>query len=260
MSDPGRPRVVLLAGRGASSNTVYHALCDMADVVAVIEEDPPSNVKLVKRRVKRLGLLPVIDQVVFITVVSRILRFTSEHRADAIRKEHGLRVTPIPTNVVEAVSSINDPSVMECLRTHRPDVVVVNGTRIIKRHVLECIEAQFINTHTGITPAYRGVHGGYWALAEGKPDLAGVTVHYVDAGIDTGKVISQALIHPTPEDNFHTYPVLQLAAALELLQKAVLDTCHHGSQLMEPLSNTSRLYYHPGFSQYLISRFRDGVR
>ena len=117
MSEQARPRVVLLAGRGASSNTVYHALCDMSDVVAVIEEDPPSKVTLVKRRIKRLGLLPVIDQVLFITVLSRILRLTSKGRVEVIRTEHGLRATPIPTDVLEAVPSINEPSVMERHRT-----------------------------------------------------------------------------------------------------------------------------------------------
>ena len=63
----------------------------------------------------------------------------------------------------------------------------------------------------GITPLYRGVHGAYWALAEGRRDLCGVTVHRVDAGIDTGEVLAQVLIDPTPQDNFVTYPWLQVA-------------------------------------------------
>jgi folate-dependent phosphoribosylglycinamide formyltransferase PurN len=150
--------------------------------------------------------------------------------------------------------------VIEALRVHEPDVVVINGTRVIGKRVLDCVEAPFINTHTGITPAYRGVHGAYWALAEGKPELAGVTVHYVDTGIDTGAVIAQALIHPGPEDNFHTYPTLQLAAGLPLLEEAVLITQRNGVRTRKPLTAASRLYYHPGLTQYLTRRIRDGVR
>ena len=170
-----------------------------------------------------------------------------------------MHATPAPDEVVQRVASINDGSVIEALEAARPDVVVVNGTRIIAKRVLDCVEAPFINTHTGITPAYRGVHGGYWALAEGKPELAGVTVHYLDAGIDTGGVIAQTLIHPGPEDSFPTYPALQLAAALPLLKKAVLDTSRDGLQTSEPLASTSRLYYHPGLSQYLSNRVRGGI-
>lgn len=260
MSDDRRPTIVLLAGRGESSNIVYHALARVADVVAVIQEDPPSKVKMAKRRVKRVGLLPVADQVLFITLAAPILKRTSVNRVEAIRGQSGMDATPIPSHVVQRVSSINHRSVIEALQVHKPDVVVINGTRIIGKHVLECVEAPFINTHTGITPAYRGVHGGYWALAEGKPELAGVTVHYLDTGIDTGAVIAQALIHPGPEDNFHTYPTLQLAAGLPLLAKAVLDTQRDGVQTTKPLTTTSRLHYHPGLTQYLTRRIREGVR
>jgi folate-dependent phosphoribosylglycinamide formyltransferase PurN len=260
MSTDPRPRIVLLAGREESSNIVFHALAKVADVVAVIQEDPPSKVKMAKRRMKRVGLLPVADQVLFITLAARILKRRSASRVATIHAQSGMDATPIPSQVVQRVSSVNDRSVIEALRVRQPDVVVVNGTRIIGKRVLECVEAPFVNTHTGITPAYRGVHGGYWALAEGKPELAGVTVHYVDAGIDTGAVIGQALIHPGPEDSFHTYPTLQLAAGLPLLEKAVLDTHRHGVQTKEPLTTASRLYYHPGLTQYLFHRLLDGVR
>jgi len=260
MSHGTRPRMVLLAGREESSNIVFHALAKVADVIAVIQEDPPSKVKMAKRRMKRVGLLPVADQILFITLAARILKRTSANRVATIRAQSGMDATPIPSHVLQRVSSINDRSVVEALQVHQPDVVVVNGTRIIGKRVLECVEAPFINTHAGITPAYRGVHGGYWALAEGKPELAGVTVHYVDAGIDTGTIIGQAFIHPGPEDTFHTYPSLQLAAGLPLLERAVVDTHRHGVQTTEPLTSKSRLYYHPGLTQYLIHRIRDGVR
>ena len=49
-----------------------------------------------------------------------------------------------------------------------------------------------VNVHAGITPRYRGVHGGYWALAERHPEWVGTTVHLVDPGIDTGAILAQA--------------------------------------------------------------------
>ena len=51
---------------------------------------------------------------------------------------------------------------------------MINGTRIISKATLGCVPAVFINTHVGITPTYRGVHGGYWSLVEGERARCGV--------------------------------------------------------------------------------------
>lgn len=255
-----RPRVVLLAGRGDSTNIVYNALIEVADVVAVVEEAPPSKRKLLARRAKKVGLLAAADQVLFIAVASRILKKSATQRAKQIHEELGLKATSPPQAVLKAVPSVNSDVCMQVMKEANPDVVVVNGTRIISQKVLDSVAAPFINTHAGITPAYRGVHGGYWALAEGRPELCGVTVHYVDAGIDTGAVIAQATIAPTEADNFYTYPLLQLGAALPLLKKAVPDTFQNGLQTQAPLTRESRLYYHPGITRYLRSRVTSGVR
>ncbi len=71
-------------------------------------------------------------------------------------------------------------------------MVLVVGTRIISRKVLVAVAAPFINYHDGITPKYRGIHGGYWASAQSDLANFGVTVHLVDPGIDTGEVLYQA--------------------------------------------------------------------
>jgi folate-dependent phosphoribosylglycinamide formyltransferase PurN len=76
---------------------------------------------------------------------------------------------------------------------------------------LQSTSAKFINTYTGITPLYRDVHGGYWALFQNDKENCDVTVLLVDEGIDTGNIIYQFLIQPTKHDNFSTYPLLQLS-------------------------------------------------
>ena len=260
MTKSARPRVILLLGGDAGSNAVYHAMARVANVVVAIEEEPPPRAKMVRRRVKRLGFIRVLDQLLFIALAVPILRSAGAGRMCAIREQFGMDVRPIPREIVRHVPSVNDDAVIEALRAHQPDVVVVNGTRIIAKRVLNCVDAPFVNTHAGITPAYRGVHGGYWALAEGKPELAGVTVHHLDTGIDTGAVIAQDVIHPGPEDSFCTYPTLQLAAGLPLLEKAVLELHQGTARATEPMSKTSRLYYHPGLTTYLFHRLRDGIR
>ncbi|MEZ6118695.1 MAG: hypothetical protein R3C28_19310 [Pirellulaceae bacterium] len=60
---------------------------------------------------------------------------------------------------------MNSPETVDRIQLLAPDVVLVNGTRIIRPHRSDNrTDALFLNTHAGVTPTYRGVHGGYWAL------------------------------------------------------------------------------------------------
>jgi methionyl-tRNA formyltransferase len=125
--------------------------------------------------------------------------------------------------------------------------------------VLDAVNCKFINIHAGITPKYRGVHGAYWALLSDDPEKCGVTVHLVDPGIDTGSIIAQKTITVTRKDNFVTYPLLQLAAGIPMLQAAVAD-CLGGDLDLKPASGSSRLWYHPTMGQYLYHRLFKGKK
>ena len=76
---------------------------------------------------------------------------------------------------------------------------------MISNTTLRSTDAPFINYHSGINPAYRGMFGGYFALANGEPEHFGATVHLVDEGVDTGEILYQSRLRTEPDDNFHTY-------------------------------------------------------
>ncbi len=212
--------VVLLAGRDVSTRMVCHALRRRFGKVPAIIEDPVSPLQLLRRRVKRLGVVTVAGQIGFRAAIVPVLRARGARRLRNIMVEHGLDASPIVGDVFQ-VRLVNGPETRALLRDLGPAVVVVNGTRILTRETLGCVRAPFVNTHAGITPPFRGVHGGYWALAAGRPDLVGTTVHLVDVGIDTGAVVSQATFRPGPDDSFATYPYLHTAAGISLLVDAV---------------------------------------
>ncbi len=253
--------VILLAGPGDTTDIVANYLEPRVAHLEVVVEEPQSRVELARRRATRLGWPTVVGQIAFVTVALPVMRRRGRHRIDAIVAASALDSTPYPFR--HRVDSVNGPETRAILQAARPDLVVVNGTRIIAKAVLASITCPVINTHAGITPAYRGVHGGYWALADGRPDQVGTTVHLVDPGIDTGGVLAQGTFAVTPEDSIATYPYLHLAAGLPLLGHQV-DRVLAGEKLAplveDPPAGASRLRFHPTLTQYLRTRISRGVR
>ena len=214
--------VLLLAGPGPSTWIVANALArEHADLTVVIEERE-SRAVFLRRRARKLGLPVVAGQVLF-QLWGKIGARRADARVREIMNSAGLDDRPMEPGRYRRVASANDPSVASLIVAAGVDVVVVNGTRILSRALLEAIGVPVLNTHAGITPAYRGVHGSYWARARGDMARCGVTVHMVDAGVDTGAVVAHATIAPGPRDNFFTYPMLQMAAAMPLLLEAVRE-------------------------------------
>jgi folate-dependent phosphoribosylglycinamide formyltransferase PurN len=255
-----RPRIVMVAGDSESTRIIYHALKPHFEISRVLIEDPYPQLKIIRNRCKRLGTVTVAGQLAFRAGAVPLLRSWAKSRSDAIRASHGLSTEKVPPGVRHAVKSVNSRTCVSLVNDADPDVVLVNGTRIISARMIEKIQAPMINTHAGITPQYRGVHGGYWALASGKREDCGVTVHRIDPGVDTGEVLAQALIEPTTEDCFVTYPLLQTAAAIPLLVD-VIGKLARGTEIQFPPSGgPSKQWFHPTLQEYLFSWFLAGVR
>jgi folate-dependent phosphoribosylglycinamide formyltransferase PurN len=98
------------------------------------------------------------------------------------------------------------------------------------------------------------VHGGFWAVHHKDLNHFGVTLHLVDAGIDTGAVIAQRVITPTAEDNFKTYPILQYCHGLDLISENLESLLGGEIKTISPLTNESKLHYHPTLWEYVLGK------
>jgi folate-dependent phosphoribosylglycinamide formyltransferase PurN len=238
---------------------VFHALDRAVGVDHVVVEERVSGLALIAARARRLGWLTAAGQALFRLVLAPIVEALSRGRSREIVESAKLgSARPEPGRVTH-VASVNDAAAKAALRRLAPSVVVVAGTRIISGSMLDAVPAPFLNMHAGMTPRYRGVHGGYWAIAEGDREHCGVTVHLVDRGVDTGGVIAQARIEPGPRDTFATYPLLQLRAGLPLLVEAVRAALSDSLETMT-VEGPSRQWYHPTAWGYLLTMLRRGVR
>ncbi len=259
-SGDGNSVVVLLAGPGSSTDIVSNYLASRVPRLVVVIENRQSRMTLARRRARRVGWITTFGQLSFIMGVQPFLRRRGRRRRAAILRSASADTTHRAPS--HSVGSVNDDETVALLQSLRPELVVVHGTRIIAASVLASAGCPVINMHAGITPRYRGVHGGYWALAEHRPEWVGTTIHLVDPGIDTGGILAQVTFEVTAEDTIATYPDLHLVHGLPLLG-AQLERAITGRKL-EPLpaglAPGSGLYYHPTIWGYLWRRVRHGVR
>lgn len=253
-------KIIMLVGAGNSTNYIYNALQSDFEISKVLMTDPSSKKMMVKKRIKKQGVLKVFNQLLFQVLVVRPMRVLNSKKYNVRRTELKLDGSPMPENKIIEVGNVNSDKTIETIAKLQPDVILVNGTAIISSKVLSSSKAIFINTHVGITPQYRGVHGGYWALRNNDKENFGVTVHMVDKGIDTGSIIYQQTTGVRKDDNFITYPLYQNALALPLLKQALEDIKMNKLKTYKKNSAESRLYYHPTLTKYLSGLIFKGVK
>lgn len=96
------------------------------------------------------------------------------------------------------VWSANDDATVEHLKAARPDLIMVYGTGLLRRHIFELAPLGAINAHGGLLPGYRGLDTNLWAALEGKPEDMAVTIHKIDPELDTGPVYLTRRLGPVP--------------------------------------------------------------
>lgn len=245
-------KIVLLTRDCDSTTIVYNYLSQHFQIDTVVFEKTISKSEQFRRRVKFIGFWGAVGQVIFMLTAFPFLKLTSQEKRKRILTQYDLDLTDIPAEKIKRIDKLSSTKGRELLQELQPDLLIVNGTRILSKKTLESVSAPFVNIHTGITPAYRGVHGGYWAVARGQKNLFGTTIHYVDPGVDTGGIIEQVFAEPGEQNNFYTYPYVQYATVLPVLKQVVQSFCD--GQRPTPkaaVANESALWFHPTIFQWL---------
>ena len=250
-------RIAVLTVPSPHAWIIINTLAERFGPVHVIAEQREGRLALIRKRMKRQGAITVAGQAGF-AILQRLLASRRRRRVAEIVGDMRLDPAPNPACEVYPVGSVNAMACRAALAMIRPDVVVVIGTRIIGKETLAAVKVPLINVHAGWNPKYRGQAGGYWALASGDPDHAGVTVHLVDEGVDTGAILYQERFAATAADSFETYYYLQAGVSRHLAVKAVEDAL---AGRLSPVSSDlpSRQYHLPTLWGYLWRGLVRGV-
>lgn len=109
----------------------------------------------------------------------------------------------LPDERVLAGKDFRTPAGLKLLRSLDVDYVVgVHFPYIVPPEVLELPRIGVLNLHPAALPWNRGWHTPSWAILDGTP--AGATLHFMDAGLDTGDIVRQETIDVSPADTAHT--------------------------------------------------------
>ena len=93
-----------------------------------------------------------------------------------------------------------EKEVLQKLQQHNVDFIILAGyMRLVGPTLLQAYEGKIINIHPSLLPAFPGLDA-VGQVIEAKAEVTGVTVHYVDEGMDTGPIIAQQQVEVLPED------------------------------------------------------------
>lgn len=240
--------IVILTSHKPLNYFFVRAIAKHIPISLVIYENQgfQKYLKLLSRRIKKLGLVKVFLQIIFVLTHRFLLLPLSQRKIGMLLHKESLQVPDIPFLEVD---DINAPEVLKILSEQKPKAVVVAGTGILRKQLFN-LPFPFINIHTGITPKYRGVFGGFWALYNRDFENIGVTVHLVDEGVDTGSILYQDKIVLDPQfDTFDTVAIKQYIRGAELMIQALQDVLF-GSLKPFDKKDESIQWYHPTILEY----------
>jgi len=116
---------------------------------------------------------------------------------------------------------LKDADTQAAIDGMQPDVVVVAAFgQILRAPLLSRFPGRVINVHPSLLPRYRGPNPYYWVLQNGERET-GVTVHFMDEGIDTGDILLQETIPVHSNDTERSLQRRSATAAASLLARAI---------------------------------------
>ncbi len=215
---------MILCGRAPRHLFVANRICETTRTVAIVHErEAHWNAAKLKKLLKPGPLW---------SKGSRWIRDRGRYRGNreaiAFFGSEPPRLTR--PDLVHEVPHINHPELVELARRLQPDVIAVFGTSLIRGPLLREGRLGIVNLHGGLSPHYRGADCTFWALYNGEPEQVGCTLHFIDAGIDTGKLIAHVCPEVKPGDD-----------ELTLFWRAVRDSAELYSELFERMVREERL-------------------
>lgn len=179
-----------------------------------------------------------------------------------LAREHGLEgrsvsalARSLGVPVVKAKDH-NDPRAVDFVSRLRPDAIAFTGGGILRAPLLEASGRGVLNTHMGILPPYRGNDVVEWPIVEDRAESVGlgVSVHFMEKGLDTGPIANFQRVAVKPGDTMERLRKRFEPAMLQGLLEALRALRDDRLELRPQRLDEGRQYFvmHPRF--YEVAR------
>lgn len=178
--------VVLASGRGSNFEALYQSIQN---------EQIPVHIKMV---------------------------ISDKEKAPALDKARAKGIATCYINPGQFASKqLYEQELVKVCESAEADLIVLAGyMRILGETFIKAFPHRIINIHPALLPSFTGLHAQKQALDYGVK-FSGCTVHFVDAGVDTGPIILQAVVPVMPDDDEESLSARILVEEHKLLPQAV---------------------------------------
>jgi phosphoribosylglycinamide formyltransferase-1 len=130
-----------------------------------------------------------------------VLLFSDHREAYVLQRAGALGVPSAAIELRECTNKVDyEETVLAILREYKVDYIVLAGyMKIVGATLLDAFPNKIVNIHPALLPSFPGAHGIEDAWKAGVA-VTGVTVHFIDSGVDTGPIIAQEEVVRTKED------------------------------------------------------------
>lgn len=144
---------------------------------------------------------------------------------------------------VHHAASVNDPACCRFLAALAPDLLVsAYFPQILRDPALGIARLGALNVHPGWLPAYRGAMSYFWVLKNGE-ERAGVSVHWMDRGIDTGELVARRAFRLAPGATQQRVLVLTAVIGARLLGRVFRELAAGRRPAPVPAPTAEARYY-----------------
>lgn len=228
-------RAIVLTSTFLRHRFVVNRLSEALDVVGVWQEEKSFRPERYAQTVE--------DDM----VIARHFRDRDASEAQYFAADHQMRLDASALCRSVVADGCNEVGEIETMRGLAPDVVLVFGTGILRRALIDAFDGRILNLHLGLSPYYRGAGTNFWPLVNREPEYVGATIHYLDAGIDTGPIVAHVRPDIREEDGPHDIGNRTIIAAAAIFAEAALAHHRHGLATV-PQAVVGRLYQRKDFS------------
>ncbi len=221
------PSLLVIAGDAPATLYAVHRLFDTYSTSRWILPDwsAPAPASPKQSRKAKRSLVTRLRRV----LRSKLLSQTIRRRNDRIRRFLGDpgTVHRRPPDLVLNAHEFNSPPSWKSIAAWKPDLIVTAGVPILRDPWLTMATHGCLNLHFGIAPDYRGEHTLFYPLLERRWDMLGLTIHFLDQGVDSGPVLLRGYpaLDGTEDEAALWAKCSQLAARL---LPGIVDDVFHG--------------------------------